>query len=196
MQQGTKRKRAIDWCGWCVAIVLIGAVAAGLFPGYLGQFEKVRVLSMHAMLINVLVAQEQYHAAKGIYTDQWTELLPYVVQPDIMEVELENVGDDPHTYFFGFGKNAARKQRGYWVSLKIDADQKNGTITAKRTANWFYHYELTQPFPDGHVTCKGLKRSQRFCKHFLASVEELSLTNLIPAPSNKTDRSTRNQKIK
>ena len=186
MQQSAKRKGMIDWRGWCIVGVIAGAIAAVLLPKYAGQFEKLRALSMQAMLVNVVIAQAQYHQAYGKYTDQWSELLPYVAQPETLEPELEQVAGEPYTYFFGFGKNAARKQRGYRVSLQIDADQNGGMITAVRTPNWFYSYTLTSPFPQENTNCRSSKMSRRFCEQFLANVAELDLKNLVPVSNDKT----------
>ena len=182
-----KNQKGISLRGLCVVIVLLGIALGFLLPRYFGQFEKLRAMSMQAMLINVLIAEDLYREKNGVYTDRWNDLLPYVSQPESLEPQLKAVTNQAHTYFFGFGKNAARSQRGYWVSLQVKEDKKSGTITARRTPNGWYHYELNRAFPDGDATaCIGGKMSGNFCKHFLTDVEGLEVKNLIPVPNQET----------
>lgn len=187
MKTSAKRKWRISWRGWGVTAVLMAVALGFLGPKYVGQFETLRVMSMQAMLINVVIGQELYKAEHGNYTDQWSEVLPYVTQPDILQVKLQPVQGKPQTYFFGFGKKAVSKQQGYRVSLQLNEEPNGGLITALRTDNLFYDYKLTRPFPEGNVDCTGAKKSRRFCQRFLAAAEELELRNLIPVPNQTAD---------
>ena len=182
-----KRKRAIKWQagftkrGLCV-VILIVAVICGVFgPRYVGQFENTRAMGMQAMLINVLIAQTIYHAKTGDYTDVWENILPYVDKPEILEVQLKPVTGQPQKYFIGFGKNAAAKQNGYFVSLQLNEDKKSGQITAMRSKNWFYGYELKIDFPDGKLQCIAQKRATHFCAKLLQALDNLELQPLLPA---------------
>ena len=194
MKKSTYQK-AITLRGLCVIILLVAVALGFLGPKYVGQFEKLRIMSMQAMLINVVIAEDLYQAKHGSYTDQWNELMPYVTQPETLELQLKEVSGQPQTYFFGFGKNAARKQRGYWVSLSLQADKKNGMITAVRTNNWLYPYELRLPFPLGYVDCRGSRLARGLCKRFQADVEELQLTNLKAVPSSPTKNSEKSSVV-
>ena len=193
MKEQIKNKRGISWRGLCVCVILVGVGLGFLLPRYFGQFENLRAMSMQAMLVNVMIAEDQYQAKKGSYTDRWTELLPYVTQPETLEPELEAVAGRPDTYFFGFGKNAARKHRGYWVSLTVQPDKKSGTVKAVRTSNWLYNYELNRLFPEGNTNCTGTKMSRRFCKRFLTAIEGLELKNLVPVTKEEAEKSSGNK---
>ena len=164
--------------GLSVIIILLAAVAAFLLPRYVGQFEKTRALSMQAMLINVLIAQDAYYAKQGVFTDDWQTLLPNIEKPASLQPQLQAIAGQPQNYFIGFGQNAAKKQNGYIVSLALQEDKQSGTITATRTPNWFYAYQLRRALPVGKLECSGKNKS--FCNKIIHAVEEFELENLVP----------------
>ena len=185
----TKNKQAgYTVRGIIVVLVLLGIAAGFLVPRYFWQFEKLRAMSMQAMLINVMIAQEAYHAKEGTYTDKWADLLAYVSQPESLETQLQAVAGEPQKYFFGFGKNAAKKQKGYMVSLSVAQDKQGGTISAVRTHSLLYKYTFTRAFPDGDTQCVASGRQERFCKKIMSVFEEFSLSNLVPVPAQNASQ--------
>jgi len=168
-----------------VSILLVLGVGF-LASRYTWQFEKLRAMSMQAMLINVLMAEEVYFSKKGIYTDQWKELLPHIAQPESLEPHLQAIDGQPQQYFIGFGPKALAKQDGYQVSLSLQADKKNGFITAKRTPNLFYHYELKREIFEGETQCVSTGLGKGFCNKMEKIFEEFSVKNLIPVPAQNT----------
>ena len=95
--------------GLCVVIVLVSVAGAILGAMYMRQFETTRAMSMQAMMVNVLIGEEIYHSKKGVYTDVWEEVLPYIDQPEILEVQLKAIAGQPQNYFFGFELSLNKK---------------------------------------------------------------------------------------
>ena len=172
--------------GLCVGIVILAGVLCLLLPHYVGQFEKTRAMSMQAMLINVLIAEDSYYGKQGVFTDKWQDLIKKITQPVMLEPQLQAVPNQPEKYFIGFGKDAAEKQNGYIVSLSVGADKQSGRISAVRTKNWFYRYELSREFPNGDLQCKG-KWTQRFYTKLIRAVDEFELKNLTPVVQSEAE---------
>ena len=188
-QKQTKAQAGFTKAGVCVVSVILAVAVAVLGPIYVGQLEQTRAMSMQAMLINVLIGQESYRAKNGTYTDSWQAVLPYVAQPEILEPQLQAIAGQAQNYFFGFGKNAAKKQVGYIVSLQLSEDKQSGTLRAQRSKNWFYKYALKRDFPDGELLCVSERGAKHFCARLLNSTDALELKNLTPAKEQEPARS-------
>ena len=181
-KQITGQRMGFTKKGLCVVIILMTIVCSIVGFVYIRQFEQTRAMAMQAMMINVLIGEELYQVKKGIYTDRWEEVLPYIEQPEILGVQSKAIAGQPQNYFFGFDKNAIAKQKGYIVSLRIDENKEGGSVQAVPNKNGFYRYELKQDFPMGKLQCISQKRATRFCAKLQEVTEGLELKNLIPVP--------------
>ncbi len=180
-------KRGVALYKWVVYLVLL---AAGCWLGgkYVAQLEKTEALSMQAMLVETTIAQEQVFAKTKQYTTDWTTLLPLMTFSPVLQVETKPLPGQG-SYFFGFGSNAAKNDKGFEVHLQITADGQSGTVTATRIHSLFYSYQLIRAFPNGEITTCTATKGKSFCKHISQDISALELNNLAIVPAGGKDTS-------
>lgn len=163
-----------------LVVALILALSAWLLlPRYFFQLEKNQSLSMQAILINISIAEEIYHAKHQTYTDNWQELIALVAQPATLEITSRPT-DNSADYFFGFGRKGTQHGNGFIVTLRLLPDGTSGIITASRTGSVRHRYDLIRPFPDGQTDCLAeSETSNEFCKQFLKTVKTFEIKKVV-----------------
>ena len=149
---------------------------------YQRQLERTQTLSMQAMLINVVIAQDLYQAKQHRLADKWSEIVRDIDRPASLEVQMQANAQQPTEYFMGFGKKAENRHNGYDVTLSVEADGQNGMLTARRVGSWLFSYQLQRALPDGKTQCDGKGLAKLICHDFEQTSRNLEIENLIPVP--------------
>lgn len=160
---------------------------------YQRQVERTSALSMQAMLVNVVIAQDLYEAKHHRLSDQWNNIVGDIARPAMLDVQMQANPQQPAEYFIGFGKNAITKRNGYEVSLSVAADGQSGSVTARRVGNWLFSYQLQRVLPDGKTQCSGKGLAKLVCHDFEQSSRDLEIENLVPVSNPSalnTEKST------
>ncbi len=165
--------------GILVVAFILALSAWLLLPRYFFQLEKNQSISMQAILINISIAEEIYHAKHQAYTNNWQELIPWVPQPATLEITSRPTNNSAD-YFFGFGRKGMQHGNGFIVTLRLLPDGNSGIITASRTGSVRHRYDLIRPFPDGQTDCLAESASSNeFCKKFLETVKNFEIKKLV-----------------
>ncbi|MBR3632704.1 MAG: hypothetical protein IKN49_06595 [Elusimicrobiaceae bacterium] len=165
---------------WSVLSFVGIMLVVGGYGLYQKQIEKTSALSMQAMLVNVVIAQDLYDAKHHRFSNQWSNIVGDVARPAMLEVQMQANPQQPAEYFIGFGKNAITKRNGYEVSLSVAADGQSGTVTARRVGSWLFSYQLQRVLPDGKTQCNGKGLAKFVCHDFEQTSRDLEVENLVP----------------
>lgn len=173
----------------------LGLVAAAVGLKYISAYqqEKINALSMQAMLVNIIAAEDAYDGRYHRYTDRWEQILSAVARPKTLQVAWAPVPEQPTQYRMGFGKDPGALEHGYVVSLQVNSDGKNGSVKAVRENKRGYQYSLERAFEEGETQCVNQHYSKYFCRWFEKNASALELKNLISVPQKKSEEAEKKE---
>lgn len=167
-----------------ILVLVVGAFAFFAFPKYFFEMEKSRAAGAEAVLVSVLLAENEYYLRHKQYSEDWSLINPYLAVPGSLGMTRVSNASSGQTQFYVFVSRRGKPSAdGFAFTLRTQEEGQLVTISAERSGGARYEYRLEKELPEGKTLCVPQSgRDDKICTWFTSYADSLTLME-VPVPA-------------